>query len=160
MSGASERSAKKRPPAPTQDEHSKRIFRNTLHGRSAWDRHKAYVERYLRMYGGDGGQAGRRLSAVHHRNDWDVLKERHRFLRKDDVQVDSRTDGDGTASYDDEVAKKYYRSLFKDLVVADLKHFKSGNVALRWRSEDDVIDGIGQFSECALATGGSARAFH
>lgn len=121
-----------------QSEHSKRIFRNTLQGQSAWERHQQYVRRYLQAYGDSSHNLVHQTSG---RNDWDVLKEQHRFLRDDDEETEMQ------ATYDDEVAKKYYRALFKDLVLADLKHYKSGNVAFRWRSEEDVIDGIGQFSQ-------------
>lgn len=139
-SGSSKRSA------PTsQDDHSRQIFRNNFRGESAWDRHKSYVARYLQVYERDRGQA-RRKDRIDRttRNDWDVLKERHRFLREEEEK-------DGSSSkieYEDEVAKRYYNHLFKEYAIADMKHYKSGNVALRWRSEDDVVDGIGQFT-CA-----------
>lgn len=47
-----------------------------------------------------------------------------RFLRDDDDEEEDRL------SYDEAVALKYYRSLFKEFAVCDLKHYKSGNVCL------------------------------
>jgi protein FRA10AC1 len=130
--------------APTQQsEHSRQVFRNTLHGQSAWDRHKAYVARYLEVYERDGGKARQARLNSTARNDWDVLKERHRFLRDDEEEGKM---GQGT-EYENEVARRYYKHLFKEYAIADMKHYKSGNLALRWRSEDDVVEGIGQFSE-------------
>lgn len=135
-----------------QGEHSRQIFRNTLHGQSAWDRHKAYVSRYLQVYERDGGKARQSRLDSKARNDWDVLKERHRFLRDEE----EGEKGQGTM-YENEVARRYYKHLFKEYAIADMKHYKSGNLALRWRSEDDVVDGIGQFSErqsvCSISSG-------
>lgn len=57
---------------------------------------------------------------------WD-LSLRHaspslfRFLREDDEQHKSRT-------WEDQVAQKYYASLYREYAVCDLKHYKSGNV--------------------------------
>lgn len=42
-----------------------------------------------------------------------------RFLRDEDEK---------DLSWDDQVAKKYYSSLFREYAVCDLKHYKSGNV--------------------------------
>ncbi|PWN92336.1 hypothetical protein FA10DRAFT_228848 [Acaromyces ingoldii] len=136
---------KKQPGSPPQDAHSKRIFSNRLQGQTAWQRHQEYVARYLRVYERDGGKARLEALAAGNRNDWDVLRERHRFLRDDDEVPSSSSGG---SSYEDEVARRYYSHLFKEYAVADLKHYKSGAIALRWRSEEDVIEGIGQFT-CA-----------
>lgn len=137
-----ERSSRKRPAAAPQSEHSQRIFRNNLHGQSSWDRHKAYVARYLKVYERDGGKARQARLDSTARNDWDVLKEKHRFLRDEEEEEE-----DTGSEYDNEVARRYYKHLFKEYAIADMKHYKSGNLSLCWRSEDDVVDGIGQFSE-------------
>jgi protein FRA10AC1 len=140
-------SSHKRPAPSPQDDHSRKIFRNTLKGESAWDRHKQYVTRYLNVYERDGGKA--RLAKVEgqSRNDWDVLKERHRFLRDDEDTTVAATNISATTQYENEVAKRYYNHLFKEYAIADLKHYKTAKLALRWRSEDEVVEGIGQFSE-------------
>ena len=47
-----------------------------------------------------------------------------RFLREEDEK-------DGKhLSWDDQVAKKYYSSLYREYAVCDLKHYKSGNVRI------------------------------
>jgi protein FRA10AC1 len=140
-------SSRKRPAPAPQDYHSRRIFRNNLNGQSAWDRHKTYVSRYLKVYERDGGKARQAQLDAKTRNDWDVLKERHRFLRDEDGADDAESGSSSKVEYENEVAKRYYNHLFKEFAIVDMKHYKSGNLALRWRSEEDVIDGIGQFSE-------------
>lgn len=45
------------------------------------------------------------------------------------------------------MAKKYYDKLFKEYCIADLTYYKQNKVALRWRTEKEVIVGKGQF-EC------------
>ncbi|KAJ7442456.1 folate-sensitive fragile site protein Fra10Ac1-domain-containing protein, partial [Mycena latifolia] len=43
----------------------------------------------------------------------------------------------------EQLAAKYYDSLFREYAVCDLKHYKSGNFALRWRTEAEVLAGAG-----------------
>ncbi|KAG9314961.1 folate-sensitive fragile site protein Fra10Ac1-domain-containing protein [Chiua virens] len=74
--------------------------------------------------------------------EFDILKASHRFLRDDSEPV-----GSG-ASWNDQLAKKYYDSLFREFAICDLKHYKSSNFALRWRTESEVLDGVGETS-CA-----------
>ncbi|GAA5992725.1 hypothetical protein JCM10908_006899 [Rhodotorula pacifica] len=73
------------------------------------------------------------------RHDLDVLRERHQFVR------DSRVDP-ATLSWEDQLASKFYDSLFKEYAVVNLKHYKTGAVALRWRTEDEVLSGIGHLT--------------
>lgn len=54
----------------------------------------------------------------------DHLKYDSRFLREGD---------DKPVSWDEQLATKYYDSLFREYAVCDLKHYKSGNVRLRFR---------------------------
>ncbi|KAF8554468.1 hypothetical protein OG21DRAFT_1376044, partial [Imleria badia] len=75
--------------------------------------------------------------------EFDILKASHKFLR-DDAEADGST---GT-SWNDQLAKKYYDSLYREFAICDLKHYKSGNFALRWRTETEVLGGIGETS-CA-----------
>ncbi|KAH7102805.1 folate-sensitive fragile site protein Fra10Ac1-domain-containing protein [Auriculariales sp. MPI-PUGE-AT-0066] len=69
-------------------------------------------------------------------SEYDVLKDAHRFLR-DDTSEQPR-------SWAEHVARNYESGLFREFAVCDLKHFKSGNLALRWRTEDEVLSGAGQ----------------
>lgn len=47
-----------------------------------------------------------------------------RFLRDDDNEDEQQL------SWDDQVARKYYSSLYREFAVCDLKHYKSGSVSL------------------------------
>ncbi|VDB92301.1 unnamed protein product [Peniophora sp. CBMAI 1063] len=72
-----------------------------------------------------------------HATEFDILKHAHRFLRDEE---------EAPASWNDQLAAKYYASLFREFAVCDLKHYKSGNLALRWRTEDEVVSGAGERS--------------
>ncbi|KAH9945036.1 folate-sensitive fragile site protein Fra10Ac1-domain-containing protein [Epithele typhae] len=72
--------------------------------------------------------------------EFEILKNSHQFLR-DDGEGDERK-----MSWDDRMAKKYYSSLYREYAVCDLKHYKSGNFALRWRTEEEVLSGAGETS--------------
>jgi protein FRA10AC1 len=84
--------------------------------------------------------------------EFEILKASHKFLRDD---------GEQATSWNDQLAAKYYSSLFREFAVCDLKHYKSGNVrytimheiraanlplkfALRWRTESEVLSGAGE----------------
>jgi len=93
--------------------------------------------------------------------EFDVLKASHKFLREDQDAVETPN-----ASWNDQLAQKYYDTLFREFAVCDLKHYKSGNVcifpihqvsssphthtprvaqfALRWRTEAEVLSGAGE----------------
>ncbi|CDO71828.1 hypothetical protein BN946_scf184939.g52 [Trametes cinnabarina] len=79
-------------------------------------------------------------TAVRGTSEFDILKSSHKFLRDDD-EVDERQ-----LSWDERLAKKYYSSLYREYAVCDLKHYKSGNFALRWRTEEEVLSGAGETS--------------
>lgn len=44
------------------------------------------------------------------------------------------------------MAKKYYAKLFKEYAIADLSRYKESKVGLRWRTEQEVVIGKGQFA--------------
>ncbi|KAF8206187.1 folate-sensitive fragile site protein Fra10Ac1-domain-containing protein [Mycena galopus ATCC 62051] len=70
------------------------------------------------------------------KTEFEILKASHKFLREEDNK--------GQASWDDQLATKYYDSLFREYAVCDLKHYKSGNFSLRWRTEAEVLAGAGE----------------
>ncbi|RXW25500.1 hypothetical protein EST38_g303 [Candolleomyces aberdarensis] len=74
--------------------------------------------------------------------EFEILKARHKFLRED------QEDGNEPTTWDDKLASKYYDSLYREFAICDLKHYKSGNFSLRWRTEQEVLDGTGETS-CA-----------
>ncbi|KAI4520287.1 hypothetical protein K525DRAFT_257692 [Schizophyllum commune Loenen D] len=71
------------------------------------------------------------------KSEFEILKSAHKFLRPDE-------ENDASKSWDDQLARKYYDSLYKEYALCDLKHYKSGNFALRWRTENEVLSGAGE----------------
>lgn len=121
-----------RPPAPTsalslgeQSSHAKALFRNNLQGEDAYARHQRYVRDYARFYSSSSGST---VSdpAPNRRTDFDVLKAAHKFIRGEDEVNEADLE---KLSYEEQLAVKYYASLFKEYAVCDLKHYKSGNVS-------------------------------
>ncbi|RKO91850.1 folate-sensitive fragile site protein Fra10Ac1, partial [Blyttiomyces helicus] len=66
----------------------------------------------------------------------DVLREHHRFLRSDEDDSDT--------SWEARVAKKYYDKLFREYTLAEMSRFKEGRIAMRWRSQRELVDGKGE----------------
>ncbi|GAA5882077.1 hypothetical protein JCM16303_005592 [Sporobolomyces ruberrimus] len=107
----------------------------TLEPLNAFDRDK-------RMWAiRDSYSRGRRPPRSKTKHELDILKERHQFVRSN--QVDP-----ATLSWEDQLASKYYDSLFKEFAIVNLKHWRSGQIGLRWRTEDEVIQGTGHLT-CA-----------
>ncbi|KZP00584.1 hypothetical protein CALVIDRAFT_524876 [Calocera viscosa TUFC12733] len=131
-------SAKAGPSQPAQSSHAKSVFRNTLRGEDAYARHRRYVREYVDVYQPRHGPGPGKGFEQERKTDFDVLKAAHRDENEDLTRLE----------YADQLAVKYYSSLFKEFVICDLKHYKSGSIALRWRTDNEVIDGIGQFT-CA-----------
>ncbi|KAG8773766.1 hypothetical protein FRC12_002323 [Ceratobasidium sp. 428] len=124
------------PPASTssQSDFARSAFRNNLRGEDAYSRHVRYVTQFQNVYGGS------KVPAKSGKTELDGLIQGHKFLRDDD---DKEL---GELSVEERIAVKYYRSLFKEFALIDLKHYKSGKFALRWRTEDEVVEGYGQFT--------------
>ncbi|GAA5955390.1 hypothetical protein JCM3765_006763 [Sporobolomyces pararoseus] len=84
---------------------------------------------------------GRRPPQPRTKHELDILKERHQFVRSSEVDP-------STLSWEDQLAAKYYDSLFKEFAIVNLKHWRTGQIGLRWRTEDEVLSGIGHLT-CA-----------
>ncbi|GAA5846233.1 hypothetical protein JCM5353_003183 [Sporobolomyces roseus] len=89
----------------------------------------------------DSYNRGKRPPKPQSKHELDILKERHQFVRSNDVDP-------STLSWEDQVAAKYYDSLFKEFAIVNLKHWSTGAIGLRWRTEDEVLLGIGHLT-CA-----------
>uniref|UniRef100_A0A915KU16 Uncharacterized protein n=1 Tax=Romanomermis culicivorax TaxID=13658 RepID=A0A915KU16_ROMCU len=52
------------------------------------------------------------------------------------------------------LAKRYYDKLFKEYCISDLSRYKENQIAMRWRTEQEVVSGKGQFvcgnKKCSL----------
>ncbi|KAJ3996858.1 folate-sensitive fragile site protein Fra10Ac1-domain-containing protein [Lentinula boryana] len=81
------------------------------------------------------------------KTEFEILKDSHKFLRNEE-------DDENKLSWEEKLASKYYSSLYREFAVCDLKHYKSGNFALRWRTEDEVL------AETGESTCGNTRCKH
>ncbi|KAL6262218.1 hypothetical protein P5V15_007314 [Pogonomyrmex californicus] len=82
------------------------------------------------------------VSRSRDKTDHDVIRQNHKFLWNQEDVPDT---------WGARLAKKYYDKLFKEYCICDLTYYKYNKVALRWRTEKEVIVGKGQF-ECGSKT--------
>ncbi|CDH49984.1 protein fra10ac1 homolog [Lichtheimia corymbifera JMRC:FSU:9682] len=115
----------------------KPMFRNDLRGVDAYTRHKKLIRDYVLHYG-RGAPPPKAQIPSSAKTEYDIIREHHRFVRSDD-------EDDEQQSWEQRVAKKYYDKLFKEYAICELKYYKEGKIALRWRTEREVILGKGQF---------------
>uniref|UniRef100_A0A1A8J530 Fragile site, folic acid type, rare, candidate 1 n=1 Tax=Nothobranchius kuhntae TaxID=321403 RepID=A0A1A8J530_NOTKU len=117
------------------DREEARNRRAHLISMNAFERHKKFVGDYILYYGGQ--MADFRRSAAKDKTDLDVLRENHRFLWRDEDEEEM--------TWEKELAKKYYDKLFKEYCIADLSRYKENKFGFRWRTENEVVSGKGQF---------------
>ncbi|XP_018008244.1 protein FRA10AC1 isoform X2 [Hyalella azteca] len=101
---------------------------------TAYDRHKILVNQYLLYHPGATTQLQRDSSRDV--RDMDVVRAHHQFLWEA---------GDDTSSWQKALAKKYFDKLFKEYCICDLSRYKENKVGLRWRTQQEVEEGKGQF---------------
>ncbi len=106
---------------------------------SAYDRHKKLVNEYLLFFPGATKLIMQRDSS-RDRRDIDVIKENHRFLWKEEAAGDERR-----LTWGEQLARRYWQKLYKEYCICDLSRYKENKVAMRWRTEKEVVDGKGQF---------------
>ncbi|XP_025907169.1 protein FRA10AC1 isoform X1 [Nothoprocta perdicaria] len=102
----------------------------------AYARHKKLVSDYILYYGGK--MEDFRRSSANDKTDLDVIRENHRFLWREHDEVDM--------NWEKRLAKRYYDKLFKEYCIADLRRYKENKFGFRWRHEEEVVSGKGQFS--------------
>ncbi|XP_026171300.1 protein FRA10AC1 [Mastacembelus armatus] len=117
------------------DREEARNRRAHLISMNAFERHKKFVGDYILYYGGQTADFKR--STTKDKTDVDVLRENHRFLWRDEDEEDM--------TWEKELAKKYYDKLFKEYCIADLSRYKENKFGFRWRTENEVVSGKGQF---------------
>ncbi|KAM2918792.1 hypothetical protein COP2_040837 [Malus domestica] len=114
-------------------EERKQQYQAHILGLNAYDRHKKFVKDYVNFYG--------RQESSHVKppvkTDQDTLREGYRFIRSEEDDMDR--------SWEQRLVKRYYDKLFKEYCIADMSHYKSGKIGLRWRTEKEVVSGKGQF---------------
>nr|XP_056706464.1 protein FRA10AC1 [Euleptes europaea] len=102
----------------------------------AYARHKKLVNDYILFYGGKKEDFKR--SGANDKTDLDIVRENHKFLWREEDEVDM--------TWEKRLSKKYYDKLFKEYCIADLTKYKENKFGFRWRHEKEVISGKGQFT--------------
>ncbi|KAF9148051.1 hypothetical protein BG015_010242 [Linnemannia schmuckeri] len=110
------------------------VYRQGLGGMDAWTRHQHFIENYVKFYN-DKSSSTQESRSITER---EILHENHRFLRSESDDQD--------LTWEKRIAKKYYDKLFKEYALVELKYYKEGRVAMRWRNQNEVIRGKGQFT--------------
>ena len=124
-----------------RDKEEWRSRRYHLLSMDAYSRHKTLINQYLLTVG--HGIEHVQRSKEKDRTDYDVLKEHHKFLWDDDIMAANASSGSNTS--ENRLAKSYFDKLFKEYALSDLSKYKENKIALRWRTEKEVVDGKGQF---------------
>lgn len=93
-------------------------------------RNKTPLERHLEIL-----EFLPKVSSVKSRSEIEILKDKHLFLREDD-----------SVDWEERLAQKYYDQLFKEYCLSNLSRYKTGQIALRWRTREEVLAGKGQFT--------------
>lgn len=114
-------------------EEKKQQYQAHIRGLNAYDRHKKFIKDYVGFYGKEKSPSIR----LPVKTDQDTLREGYRFIRSEEDDRDT--------SWEQRLVKRYYDKLFKEYCIADMSHYKSGKIGLRWRTEKEVVSGKGQF---------------
>ncbi|XP_064549098.1 protein FRA10AC1 [Drosophila montana] len=108
------------------------IFPINIEKLTAKERHNYILNQYVLPTAAEN-------ESRNHKRDIDVIRENHRFLW-DEEDADNES-----LSWEQRLALRYYRKLFKEYCIADLTRYKENKIALRWRTEEEVVTGLGQF---------------
>ncbi|KAJ4711622.1 protein FRA10AC1 [Melia azedarach] len=114
-------------------EERRQQYQAHIRGLNAYDRHKKFINDYVSFYGKEKS-TNLKLPV---KTDQDTLREGYRFIRSEEDDKDS--------SWEQRLVKRYYDKLFKEYCIAEMSHYKSGKIGLRWRTEKEVVSGKGQF---------------
>ncbi|KAF9434960.1 hypothetical protein BGZ76_007135 [Entomortierella beljakovae] len=49
-------------------------------------------------------------------------------------------------TWEKRVSKKYYDRLYKEYALVELRYYKEGRVAMRWRNENELLRGKGEYT--------------
>ncbi|OAF69490.1 hypothetical protein A3Q56_02757 [Intoshia linei] len=101
----------------------------------AYSRHKDYVNTYLRIRNMNVCENGK---GTKEDEEYDLLQKNYQFI-KDDKKLKH------LSQWEIKLVNKYYNRLYKEYCISNIKHYKSGRIAMRWRTEKEVIIGKGQF---------------
>ena len=104
-----------------------------------FQRHKMLAEEYIKYYRGSAKDIASPAQTV--KTDMDVVKENYRFVRSSEDDLAA-----ATGNSEQRLAKRYWDRLYKEYALADMSRYRTGEIGLRWRTEQEVIDGRGQFT--------------
>merc|ERR1712048_935640 len=110
---------------------------------NAMQQHKELIQNYIRYYGGKASDL--RPDPSSFKTDIDVVRENHKFIWDSDSEDDDGNDSK-KRTWHQRVAKHYWDRLNKEYCIADLSRYKEKMYAFRWRTEDEVVKGTGQFT--------------
>lgn len=99
-----------------------------------YELHKKLINHYVLSSKGSSSLLKRDTSRD--KRDIDVIRENHRFLWDNDSEPNT---------WEERLARKYYDKLFKEYCICDLAYYKENKVAMRWQTENELINGKGQF---------------
>lgn len=111
----------------------KQQYQDHIRGLNAYDRHKKFLNDYVGFYGRETSTQEK----LPVKTDQDTIREGYRFIRTEE--------DDMNPSWEQRLVKRYYDKLFKEYCIADMTHYKSGKIGLRWRTEKEVTSGKGHF---------------
>jgi protein FRA10AC1 len=92
-------------------------MRNLAH-LNPYQLHQHLINEYILNQPGSTQKLGRDHSKD--KRDIDVIKENHQFLWDDNEQVN--------ATWEQQLARKYYEKLFKEYTISDLQRYKENKV--------------------------------
>ncbi|KAK6638585.1 hypothetical protein RUM43_006852 [Polyplax serrata] len=110
-------------------------FSRRLRNLNPYDLHKTLINEYLLT---TKNKSILKRDTSLDKRDIDVIRENHQFLWSDDTESPS--------TWEKKLAKRYYDKLYKEYCVGDLSRYKENKFGLRWRTEQEVISGKGQFT--------------
>ena len=86
----------------------------------------------------DASQARRTVKNVVSAADHAALEEAYTFIPENNNSKES--------TWKDRMVQRYHNGLYKEYALADLSASRPGQVGLRWRTKDEVVNGRGELS--------------
>ncbi|CAL8069699.1 unnamed protein product [Orchesella dallaii] len=111
-------------------------YRNRYFALNAYERHRKLINEYFLYHPGAAAKLGKRDTSKD-KTDADIIRDNHRFLWDDDEDPNT---------WEKQLAKRYHDKLFKEYCICDLSRYKENKVAMRWRTENELVEGKGQFA--------------
>ena len=72
-----------------------------------------------------------------------ILQKHHQFIREEGEQGQQLSQATAN-SWEDKLAASWYQKLFREFALCDLSQYKTGGIAMRWRTEEEVLGRRGE----------------